>query len=449
MNLTQLKSLFVEAGCTKLYAKPLAENDNSKNQVYFGGAIEALNILPSRQVYADNTDEGPSFKAVLNFSWLLDSGQLAQARHAKLILYSQYPEVRFSGFLLGCKAAPSDLMVGRVPGRPRTAAQNRRIIGRVLFLGVSPDKQVVGYVAAGNTPIAAEFNATARHTDLALLTEIALPHLPSAATERTLLLAELHRINELGWINSKQLSADGRLMPCNASQCGGFTLEAELQIPKNSNSIPDFHGWEVKQYDVKNFERIETSKAITLMTPQPDGGFYTKNGVEDFVRKFGYPDQEGRADRINFGGRHYSARCCKRTALTMHLLGYDLAENKITDADGSIALVSAEGEVAAQWSFNKLIEHWSRKHAKAVYVPSNRRLLPSRQYCYGHKVRLAQITDALRLLKAFASGAVYYDPGIKVEAASTETPSHKERSQFRVAAKNVGALYEKVETVEV
>ena len=72
-----------------------------------------------------------------------------------------------------------------------------------------------------------------------------------------------------------------------------------------------------------------------------------------------------------------------------------------------------------------------------------------RQYHYGHKVRLAQQTDALRLLKAMASGAVYYDPGIKLEKASTEKPKNKKRSQFRVASKNIAALYETVETAEV
>ena len=43
MNLEQLTALFAGKGSKKLYAKPLAENDNSKNQVYFGGGFQALN----------------------------------------------------------------------------------------------------------------------------------------------------------------------------------------------------------------------------------------------------------------------------------------------------------------------------------------------------------------------------------------------------------------------
>ncbi len=55
----------------------------------------------------------------------------------------------------------------------------------------------------------------------------------------------------------------------------------------------------------------------------------------------------------------------------------------------------------------------------------------------------------MRLLRALANGAVYYDPGIKLEQASTANPTSKRRSQFRVASKNIVALYESVETVEV
>jgi len=129
--------------------------------------------------------------------------------------------------------------------------------------------------------------------------------------------------------------------------------------------------------------------------------------------------------------------------------GFDAASGKITDANGAIALVSDAGEVAASWSFRKILEHWSHKHAKAVYVPSKRQTEPNWQYAYGHKVRLAERTDSLRLLRAFAAGAMYYDPGIKLEAASTDRAKAKKRSQFRVASKNIAALYETVETVEV
>lgn len=200
---------------------------------------------------------------------------------------------------------------------------------------------------------------------------------------------------------------------------------------------------------MEDFERIESAKPITMMTPEPDGGFYKAANVEAFIRKFGYADKNDKPDRLNFGGRHVVDVRCPTTGLTMRLAGFDSAKGKITDANGEIALVSDAGEVAASWSFRKILEHWSHKHAKAVYVPSKRQTEPKWQYAYGHKVRLAQGTDSLRLLRAFASGAMYYDPGIKLEKASTDSAKSKKRSQFRVASKNIAALYQTVETVEV
>jgi hypothetical protein len=435
MNLTQLKGMFVAAGCIKLFAKPLAANDNSKNQVYFGPGFNALNLFPNTGIFADSSPKNPIFKARLQFGWMLPNGQLTEAPNAQLILYPQYPEVRFSGFLKGCVAAPSDLMAGRMAGR-------------ILFLGVTSARGVVGYVVGAKSEIAGEFRAVNLEATDGVFTELALPNIPSGADSRDRLLGELHRINQKGWIDSKQLDSSGVLKPCNASQCGGFTLEAELGIPKNSATEPDFLGWEVKQYAVGDFDRIESSKPITLMTPEPNGGFYKNESTEAFIRKFGYADKKGRADRLNFGGRHFVGQRCPPTGLTMRLTGYDKASGKITDANGEIALVSDSGEIAAAWTFGKILEHWSHKHTKAVYVPSQCRTEPQRQYAYGHKVRLAEKTDSLKLLAAFACGEVYYDPGIKLENASTK-PKKKNRSQFRVASRNIKALYETVKVVEV
>src|ERR1035438_475173 len=447
MNLSQLKELFVAAGCTRLYAKSLSENDNSKNQVYFAGAVESLNVFPSRQVFAENTSRGPSFKALLNFGWLLDTGTVAPVPKAQLILYSQYPEVRFSGFLKGCKQAPSGLMMDRQRASRADPEMQLQLANRVLFLGTTRDRRVVGYVAAGNSAITAEFRQSSFQPAFVVFYDIPLPRVATDADARSQLLARLRRINQRGWINSKQLDSDGREKPCNSQNCGGFTLEAELGIPKNSDAEPDFLGWEVKQHAVDDFDKLESSNPITLMTPDPNGGFCHEHDIEDFVRKFGYADKKGREDRMNFGGRHFTGRRCEATGLTMHLNGFDAANGEITDANGEIALLSDAGVVAASWSFPKILEHWSRKHTKAVYVPSQRRVEPIRQYSYGNKVRLAQNTDSLRLLVAFAKGNVYYDPGIKLEKASSDEPKPKKRSQFRVASRNINALYRTVETV--
>ena len=73
------------------------------------------------------------------------------------------------------------------------------------------------------------------------------------------------------------------------------------------------------------------------------------------------------------------------------------------------------------------------------------RSTPAQQYSYGDTVRLAEDTDFLRFLKAMADRKVYYDPGIKLEGASTARPVVKRRSQFRIKSSEVGSLYASME----
>lgn len=91
-------------GATKFYAKRLAPNDNSKNQVYLGGGFGALNIIPHGEVESDDTVRAGAVrdraKAKVSFFWIDPEG-LAPAPDAQLILYPKYPEVRMSGFLRG------------------------------------------------------------------------------------------------------------------------------------------------------------------------------------------------------------------------------------------------------------------------------------------------------------------------------------------------------------
>jgi hypothetical protein len=433
MNLSTLKDMFAGTKCVKLYAKSLAPNDNSKNQVYFGGDFDVLNIFPNKGIKPEPNARTPMFKASLDFGWLFATGVVSPAPGAQLILYPQYPEVRFSGFLQGCAHPPSDLMASRLPGR-------------VLFLGTTNDRKIVGYVAAPDSQEAGEFRALALQPTQGVFMDLPLPTTLTPLNARNQLVSEIGRIHRLGWINSKQLGRNGEILPCEAPQCGGFTLEAELGIRKNSQALPDFHGWEIKQYAVRNFASAESAKPITLMTPEPDGGYYRDHGVEAFIRKFGYADRQGRSDRLNFGGRHEVGSVCRLTNLTMRLSGFDAAKKKILNVEGAIELVNATDEVAASWSFGKMLEHWSHKHMQAAYIPSMCRKQPGRQYRYGGNVRLAEQTDSLKLLAAFANGSVYYDPGIKMESASSN-PEIKRRSQFRIASRDINDLYREVNVI--
>lgn len=432
-SLDQLKAGFSKAGAERLLVKVLAANDNSKQQVYLGGSWDAVRVLPVSTVTAVGSGVTKHFSANLRLCWIDRTGQEREAPHAKLILYPQYPEVRFSGFLRGVADAPGADMTSRQPGR-------------VLFFGIKRDGTVLAYVAPFDSRAAREAAATpGSPVGSSSLIEINLSPKHSPARERRRLLLSLRRVCERGWIDSKQLGGDGLVRSCEAQNCGGLTLEAELGIPKNSRSEADYAGWEVKQF-ATTATRGMGSGRVTLMTPEPNGGVYASKGAEAFVRHYGYRDLRGRRDRINFGGNFVVGKKAMRTRLTLTLDGFDLTANRITDPGGRVLLLAADDEVAASWSFAGLMAHWARKHQRAAYVPSRRRLSPRWQYRYGPVAHLGEGTDFLLFLAAMASGSVVYDPGMKLVLRSGRW-SLKRRSQFRVAVSRLPTLYTSFETI--
>jgi hypothetical protein len=187
------------------------------------------------------------------------------------------------------------------------------------------------------------------------------------------------------------------------------------------------------------------------MTPEPNGGFYVKHGAQEFVRHYGYPDKSDKPDRLNFGGRHIIDKPCAATGLILKLSGFDQEASSITDAQGAIVLVDDNDIVTASWSFAKLMTHWKRKHAQAVYVPCISQSVANggKEYHYGKNIELGIGTDFEMILEAMSNGHVYYDPGIKLEFASTDKPKIKKRSQFRVNHKQISSLYNNFEFIDI
>lgn len=436
-TLEALSGLMRQDGAVRIYAKKLAPNDNSKNQVYLGGDFSALNIIPHGEVQADDTEMAGSVrdraKAKVRFWWIDESGR-HEAPNAQLILYPKYPEVRMSGFLKGCRNAPADVM--RV-----------RDEGRVLFIGITRDGRVLGHAAAADSPLARAVYASPNLEPAGVFLEI--PAEPALGTTKDRLLEVLAVIYRKNWIQSQKLGKDGVCLPYKARNGGGYTLEAELGISPNGYSEPDYLGWEIKQYGVGDFDRYIPKSPVTLLTPEPTGGYYRDEGVEAFVRRYGYADKSGKPNRINFGGVY---ACNKpfhtETGLQLRLTGYDLESSKITDMDGGLALLDRNDNVAALWKYGGIIEHWSRKHAQAAYVPSLFQTPPP-EYRYGPRIQLCEQTDLGLFLSAVAAGTVYYDPAIKLENADTDKPEIKRRSQFRIRHDRLGQMYHRTEVHEL
>lgn len=430
LSLEQLRAMMSALGVTQLLLKELAPNDNSKNQPYVSrGDLTAINILPAGNFEITQSDRGNRImKASMPFEWLQPDGTSNPAPNAKLILYPQYPEIRFSGFLLGAVNAPNTVMTTRIPGRR-------------LFFGITSDRRVIGWAAGPDSQLARDIPALGELEKLGVLKVIPL----HAISGRELLIEQLRRIHLLNWIASKRLNRDGTVS-FSAQNGIGFTLEAELGIPQNGRSEPDFEGWEIKASQVKRYDRVPPGTVITMMTPQPDGGLY-KTDFSSFMRRFGYADRAGRPDRINFGGVHVVGSKHHLTSLTPTLEG--VTNGKITDLGGKYSLLADDGTEAASWSFAKLLEKWNRKHAQAAYVPGEVRTAPEKQYRYGRTVRLGRGTSFDLFIRALSNGSVVYDPGVKIEGVSTTSPRAKHRSQFRTTSGQLASLYQEMDNVSL
>ena len=441
VSFENLRQVFQDKGCDRVYVKQLAPNDNSKNQIFVGNDLSEVASIPTGEV---ELVRGTSLKksasrsiihTSVDLQWISE-GIAESAPDAKLIFYPQYPEVRFSGFLRGTSISPSELL---------DPAKRGREVGRLLLLGVNKKSQSVFAVVLSSEAAAtvAVRSSIGDVRDGIFYIWNLEPGIRE--TVHSALLNELQRIHEKGWINGQRLSKDG-LIPYRAQNGGGYTLEAELGIFPNGYSAPDFLGWEVKQHAVGVFSRPRAG-SITLFTPEPDSGVYIEDGLEVFLREWG--KKRAGSARLDFAGKHVFGLRSSRTGLEMRVVGFNNGD-KTFDASGAIELVSLDERVAASWSFEKLLQHWKRKHSNAVYVPSISRYVSLksetvRQYMYGAKVHLGVDTTFVKFLDSFLNRDLFYDPGIHM----TPRAETKKRNQFRVSSRNLSSLYRDFSEVDI
>ena len=449
-SLHVLKGLMSNKGVTRLFLKRLQPNDNSKNQPYLGTDTSSVGFLPvsdwtpsqstSRKKYR-RTDK---LSAPLPMTWIDGDGNQFPAPNAQIIFYPQYPELRLSGFLQGSDWKSDGLFDPQKRGRER---------GRILFFGVTTARSVICHACDSGSSLGAEINATTSFSMVGVFEEVPLTGSTHVLDSRQQLLEILTATHRKGWIDSKRLDSAGRVMSCPSPNCGGYTLEAEFGIPPNGHSKPDYLGWELKQYGVGDLYRPKRNVPITLMTPEPTGGYYGDHNVLDFLRKYGRRSKR-HADRIDFTGQHKVDETNSKTGMMLRLDGYDSSANHgagaITDvANGAVVLVDRAGDPAALWHFSGLMSHWTRKHAKCAYVQSQTRTEPRKQYMYGSRVELGIETRFGLFLKAINDGLIYLDPAPKVEGNSSPRPKTKARNQFRIGSRKISSLYNAIETEDI
>lgn len=454
-GLDAVREAMYQLGVENIYCKALSENDNRKQQIYIGGDWPSLNAFPLGKVRADTGAKRPNFKASLDFSWLADDGSACRAPGAQLILYPDYPEIRLSGFLGRCSAAPR----AHLQPVPKSGRKSRgQPDGRMLLLGTTGDGRIIAWLALPDSEAATAIRSEVcgmqapstglrsggKKPSTGLLYRLATPL--SSGAIRDEVLEKLKAIHVSGPVPAIRLK-DGRRVPTVASypHACGYTLEAEMGLSPNGRPEPDYKGWELKSFG---------GSAITVMEPEPDGGYYGSSGCRKFLDTYGRRSPND--GKIRFVGSHRLDRQHAGHRTTLELKGFDAGEGRIVDLDGGIYLHDVTGAVAASWSFSNLISHWGKKHNQAVYIPYVRvgdafhyvgrksrftdPVTGKRQL--GHIVWMCEGTDFSLFLAALSSGAVFYDPGCSMnDPALSSALDVKGRNPFRVRKGKIHQLY--------
>ena len=422
----ELSRRLVGLGCEYAYFKILGPNNNSKQQVYLAGDLRDLNWLPHGEVTQavgssrKPRSGGPILHVAIDLFWLTADGP-ERAPHAQLIAYPQYPEVRLSGLLRDSPGAPSELL--RIDQRGKEP-------GRVLLLAPWGTKGVIAALVGPETEAAAHVRRLAAGSnDL-----IGRWALSDSREEPTLesLLGDLADVVAQGWIQGERMRPDRVVVPYNARNAGGYTLEARLGIPSNADPAADVNGvGELKQVG-------RASGRLTLMDLPPVKGAFCDLVPLEFFKRFGRETKHGRRMDFTFArsrGHRFEYR-------------HGDPEEGVSDA----FVLSTGDAVIGEWPLAHVASHWTRKHRRTVVVQSEMARDKSgfRLFRYLPTVWIHEGARLGRLMEATEAGHLRIDPGCRIERRSDDGwGDAKTRFGFRIATKHLGGLYERSEKVDV
>lgn len=431
LSTNKIRQRFLELGVTEILVKCFPGGQgNAKNQIYCGKDLVASSKIPSGEVVPSETNSTKpgakgktKYQASVDLQWLgpCEMHPLP-APNAKLIYYPQYPEVRLSGFLLGCPDPPRSLLtIGKRGSEP----------GRCLLLGPTKNGTVYGLILPPDAIALSEIReqATKGYNGFRLW---------DIKGREPDLLSKLRHLVDLKWVPLVRLDSDGIEHPYTKMNALGYTLEAHLGVTPNGRAEPDLDGWELKAHSIRTLDSRPTASAITLMTPEPDGGMYTdtRYSLLPFMLAFGHSKDFGRWD---FTGR-------RSVGEGLELHGYRSPTD--FDTDGYLAFVE-NGVVGATWSFTKILDHWKRKHSSTCFVGAEVDRETGRARFSGN-VELGEGTSFQKLLEGLEAGSVYYDPGVNLKLDPEKARwKSKKRNQFRAASNNLNDLYNTFRSVDL
>lgn len=468
-TLSEIENTLRAHGADRAVLKMLPKNANDKNQVYWANSFSSLynnfdltlsERGASTSLTKDRSTPGTCIpEAVFNdFSWVKRSGVRVKAKNVKVIVYTQYPEARLSGFLTVENTMPQSLAIEFTKKNPKS--------NRLLVLARLPGGSCLAFVYLG---VENDLEAEVRNLPGLEGSKVCkLLNLNLGLSEK--LFTQLAKVVS-GPLKGCRLDRYGNTLPFSGTQVCGYTLEHALGIVPNSDKDGDLYGIELKTH---------TQVKVTLFTPEPDFGLYVE-GFEKFMRKYGYEnDGEDGAKEWRLTGVHKAGKRSAKSGLTLQVREYHVAglENSKSDwvrePDGSrtpfpydsatsltsklnaveVVLVDDHGFIAAGWSLERLMNNWGVKHNEVVYLSASKFENDNEEefnagfeykVSFAPKVHWCRDTSAERLLDAIDKGVIFLDPAPKF--VPNDPSKNKRRAQWRVndISTAVKVLYERTE----
>ncbi|EAT10919.1 hypothetical protein HF888_05650 [Bermanella marisrubri] len=446
--------------CTIALIKKLPKNNNDKNQVYFHHDTSALNSVydmtfDEREASTSLTKRASNPgrlipQAIFNeFYWLKRDGSREKVKECKAITYHQYPETRLSGFQTIHGNMPKAMSV--------EYTKSDALKPRYLVLGATDNGVAIAMMIVDPLDkFYSDFKTLKFFQGSKICKLLEIEHV-SNNTEKLKNLLSQKIANQS--LKGCRLLSSGETAPFTGTQVHGYTLEHALGIIPNSNHDGDILGIELKCF---------TRTKLSLITTEADGGLYHEN-FNNFMKKYGYL----KGEEYRLTGLHRAYKINPKTELTLKIICFPvtkgLEEKDITRKiyDPSIPfskqmngmqviLEYSNGDIAASWSIEHLMNKWGAKHNEVVYVPA--KVVENtiaeekeegflKRVVFQDKVLWCFRSTVENLIKAIHDGIIYLDPAPKYN--EMDASKNKRRTQWRL--NNIyqasETLYEKTETI--